>query len=129
MWDTSGNLITRINAYIQWYWFLEEMPIEKIGLLPKDPDVFYAYTSLPGWGCNVFLVDINSGEYNRIEVTDTVGYKHNCAIPLLTELDLSEVTLKAGILKYRIEADTDVWGDWKEVPVEEPRVPNTVILN
>jgi len=130
VWDKSAKLISRIGATTAWSAASRDFLAEKIGLLPTEPDIFYAYTSKDENTCSLFLANIVNDTTKSINILDKRRYPQNyyCASPDV-ELDFSGLYFDRGVLKYRIEKDrqssgqTD-WGDWQTVSITNNDVTN-----
>jgi len=125
VWNKSGKLISRMGTTSYWGAGSADYLSEQLGLLPKDPDTFYAYTiTSDGKTCSLFLADINSENvYKTIPIFDKVSDYPACTMPR-TQFDLSNLTYKGGILKYRFLTDEaehsgkDLWNDWQTINVQ-----------
>lgn len=127
IWDSSANLISRIGATTVWGAASRNFLAEKIGLLPTDPDIFYAYTSKDENTCSLFLANIINGITKSIDILDKRSYPQNyfyfCAYPDI-EFDFSDLYFDHGVLKYRMMKDEALtseektWSDWQTIILE-----------
>lgn len=124
IWDESAKLISRIGATTAWGAASRKFLAEKIGLLPSEPDIFYAYTSKDENTCSLFLVNTVTNATKSIDILDKRNYPENyyCASPDV-EFNFSEFYFDRGILKYRIEKDKQSsgqtnWGDWQTIYIK-----------
>lgn len=121
IWDKSAKLISRVGATTAWGAASRDFLAEKIGLLPTQPNIFYAYTSKNENTCSLFFVDITKNDVSKsIDILDKRNYSQSyyyCVSPEV-EFDFSGLYFDRGILKYRIEKDKHssgqtIWGDWQ----------------
>ena len=123
VWDKSAKLISRIGVTTAWGAASRDFLAEKIGLLPTEPDIFYAYTSKDENTCSLFLANIVNDNDKSIDILDKRSYPQNyyCASPDV-EFDFSGLYFDRGILKYRIEKDKQssgktIWSDWQTISI------------
>ncbi len=130
IWNESAKLISRIGATTAWGAANRNFLAEKIGLLPTEPDIFYAYTSKDENTCSLFLADIVNYTTKSVDILDKRNYPESyyCISPDV-EFDFSKLYFDRGILKYRIEKDEQpsgqkIWGDWQTIQITPPITPN-----
>lgn len=130
VWDKSAKLISKIGATTAWGAASRDFLAEKIGILPTEPDIFYAYTSKDENTCSLFLANIVNNTTKSIDILDKRSYPQNyyCASPDV-EFDFSGLFFDRGILKYRIEKDRQssgqaIWGDWRTTTITNNNVTN-----
>src|SRR3989344_1203405 len=119
IWDKSAKLISRLGATTAWGAASRDFLAEKIGLLPTEPNIFYAYTSKDDNTCSLFLVDVTKSDISKsIDILDKRNYQQSyyCASPEV-DFDFSGLFFGRGTLKYRIEKDKQssgqtIWEDW-----------------
>jgi hypothetical protein len=114
VWDETAKLISRIGTTSAWGAANRSFLAEKIGLLPRNPNVFYAYTSKDENMCALVLADMVNKTTKLIDVLDKHAYSeaYYCASPGV-EFDLKGVEFDGGKIKYRIENETE----WMTAPV------------
>ncbi len=120
VWDKSARLVSRVGANTAWGAASRDFLAEKIGLLPNEPDIFYAYTSRDDNTCSLFLADITKNDsLKTIDILDKRNYSQSyyCASPEV-EFDFSNLSIEHGTLKYRIEKDRQssgqtIWNEWQ----------------
>lgn len=122
IWENTARLVSNVGATTAWGAASGDYLAEKIGLLPNEPDIFYAYTSRDTNTCSLFLVDITKNEFSKtVDILDKRSYSQSyyCASPEV-EFNFSGLSLGRGTLKYRIAKDKQssgqiIWGDWQVV--------------
>lgn len=111
-WGLNGRLIRAYSA---------PLPAENggradgaIGLLPKDSDTLYHLMRTGENEATLHLQDIRHPKGQRAITIATPGA---ASAPLVVDthvqLDLSDLSLKDGTLKYRVSSDGKTWGDWQ----------------
>ncbi len=123
VWDKSGEFISGLSTTS--YWGSNDILAEQIGLLPNNPDIFYAYTSKDEKICSIFLADIKAaGKQKSIDILNKKEYpKANHCISPKVEFDFSKTYYDHGEIRYRIENDADssgksAWNDWQTTPIK-----------
>lgn len=54
IWDKNAKIISRLNTSSHWGAASRDFLAEQIGLLPQNPNIFYAYTSKDEGTCSFF---------------------------------------------------------------------------
>lgn len=112
IWDKSAKLISRLSSTTRWEAASRYVLVEKIGLLPSQPDIFFAYTSKDNNTCSLFLADITkNNSFKSIDILDKRDYPQNyhCALPEV-EFNLSELFFDKGVPKYEIKKESGPMG-------------------
>jgi hypothetical protein len=121
VWDTSGKLLSRIGTASVWGAANRDYLAEKIGLLPDDANIFYAYTAKDASACALFLADTVSSQIRSFDLLNKSAYPNGyyCASPEV-DFDFSGFRFDSKTLRYRIETgrlpDNRIrWGTWREL--------------
>jgi hypothetical protein len=115
IWGHDGKLIRALSAPIQTTAANAESSDDGIGLLPGDPTVFYHLTRTSNDVCTLRLQDIERSEGRRSIRLNVPGTAMDpAAVGMHIQIDLADLKLKGGTLKYRVAASGrgDVVGDW-----------------
>ncbi len=112
IWDKSAKLISRIGSTARWEAASRYVLVEKIGLLPSEPNIFFVYTSKDNNICSLFLADITkNNSFKSIDILDKRDHPQNyyCALPEV-EFNLSELFFDKGVPKYEIKKESGPMG-------------------
>ena len=119
IWDTNATLLSNIDLTTAVGGGSGYSLIEKIGLLPNDPDILYAYTTREGNTCSLFLINIfDNDSLNYIDIYEQQENDYYCAFPNV-EFDLTDTSIDNGNVRYRIEeynsdGESLGYGEWME---------------
>jgi len=85
-----------------------------IGLLPGDQSAFYHLSRTGENESTLRLQDIHHPNGQRALKLAVPGAANQAVVVgTHVQLDLGELTLKGGTLKYRVSSDGKTWGDWQ----------------
>ncbi|OIP87512.1 hypothetical protein CO168_01370 [Candidatus Shapirobacteria bacterium CG_4_9_14_3_um_filter_36_12] len=110
IWDKNAKMVSRLNTPSHWGAASRDFLAEPIGLLPNNPDIFYAYTSKNDNICSLFMVDlVKKSPIKSVDILDKRNYSENyfCASPEV-EFDFLNTNFDEGTLKYKVSK-----GEWK----------------
>jgi hypothetical protein len=119
IWDTNATLLSNIDLTTAVGGGSGYSLIEKIGLLPNDPDILYAYTTREGNTCSLFLINIfDNDSLNYIDIYEQQENDYYCAFPNV-EFDLTDTSIDNGNVRYRIEeynsdGESLGYGEWMQ---------------
>jgi hypothetical protein len=110
VWDQNGSLKNRLQAELTWYGAAYDTLWAEIGVLPNDPNIFYAYdnnrTSTPQM-CSLFLQDLTDQRRNKtidlfLEGSDYMP-QHLCPWYPNVKFDFSQTTFDSPQLKFKVD--------------------------
>ena len=107
VWDQNGSLNNRLQAELTWYGAAHNFLWAEIGVLPSDPNVFYAYdmdTANSPHQCSIFLQDLNVQEKHKtIALFPEEGFSRDlCPNAPFIELDLLNTTFENPEIRFKV---------------------------
>lgn len=121
VWAADGRLLARLEGLLRWRALAAMVLDDRVGLLPSAPDVLYAYSSLGGKECRLWLQHLQEPSRRRVVGlglrTDEEG-----GCPHL-DWDLAAAGLESGIVRFRKHnfSTREPDAPWETLPVAGAR--------
>ncbi|WP_243385037.1 hypothetical protein [Geothrix alkalitolerans] len=119
IWNHRGALVRGLLAPMRTTLANAECSDDDIGLLPNESSTFYHLTLTGKHNCTLRLQDIhNAGAHRALNFT-VPDFEYEMASVLTgIQIDLKDLTLSGGVMKYRISASgrgdiSNDWGPWQ----------------